>query len=159
MVNRSLTLDGQPYLVVGVAEPGLRDPSADADLWTLRPRWIGDARRDQPWLEVFGRLARNATLDDARAEVATISRDLARAYPATNAGHVLTVQSLKEMITGPVRAALLVVGAVVILVLAITCANVANLVLVRSAGRSRGVAARWRCGSRSARDAPGSHAS
>ncbi|HUF70796.1 MAG TPA: ABC transporter permease, partial [Longimicrobiales bacterium] len=63
VVNRSLTLDGWPHVVVGVAEAGLRDPSADVDLWTSRPPWIDVARRDQPWLDVFGRLAQHATLD------------------------------------------------------------------------------------------------
>jgi predicted permease len=146
VINRSLTLDGQPYVVVGVAEAGLRDPSADVDLWISRPSWIDVARRDQPWLEVFGRLAQHATLDDAHAEIARLSRDFAGEHPTTNAGHVLTVDSLREIVSGPMRAALLALSAVVLLVLAITCANIANFVLVRSAGRSREMAVRLSLG-------------
>jgi predicted permease len=146
VLGRTLTLDGVPYVVVGVAEPGLRDPSADVDLWTSRPAWIDLAQRNQPWVEVFGRLAPGATVHDAHAEIATLSRSLARAYPATNAGHMLTVDSLREVVSGPARGALLVLAAVMVLVLAITCANVANLVLVRSAGRAREIAVRLSLG-------------
>lgn len=146
VVGQSVRLDGQPHVVVGVAEPGLRDPSAEVDLWTSRPQWIEVARRDQPWLEVFGRLAPHATGDAARSEVARLSRELAAEHPTTNADRVLTVESLKEATVGSLRPALLVLGAVVILVLVITCANIANLVLARSAGRNREMAVRLSLG-------------
>ena len=151
VVGRTLTFDGQPYVVVGVAEPELREPAADVEIWTSRPSWIDGAARDQPWLQVFGRLASGATLEDARAELAAISRDLAREHPDTNTDHAFTAASLREDLTGPVRPALLVLAAVAGLVLVVTCANVANLILVRSAGRGREMAVRISLGAGRAR--------
>lgn len=151
VVGTTLTLDGRPYVIVGVAERGLRDPVADVDLWTSRPGWIDVAERDQPWLHGFGRLAAGASPEGARAELTTISQSLAAEYPETNAGHALTVVSLAEELAAPVRPALLALGAVVGILLLVTCANVANLILVRAAGREREMALRISLGAGRAR--------
>lgn len=151
IVGTSVTLDGRPYVIVGVAERGLRDPVADVELWTSRPGWIEVAERDQPWLHVFGRLAVGASLEDARAELSTISASLAAEHPDTNAGHAVTAVSLAEELAAPIRPALLALGAVVGILLLVTCANVANLILVRAAGREREMALRISLGAGRAR--------
>jgi predicted permease len=151
LIGRSIGLDGHPYVVVGVAEPGFRDPASDVDLWTSRPAYIQGAQRDQPWLMVFGRLAPGVTLEDAVAEVASVSADLAREHPATNAGHALSIEPLAAAVAEPVRPALIVLAAVVGLLLLVTCVNVANLILVRSTGRDREMAVRMSLGAGRAR--------
>ena len=142
LVGGTVTLDGQPHVVVGVAEAGLRDPVGDVEIWTSRPDWIDLAERGQGWLLAFARVAPHADFDQATDELGALSRDLAREYPDGNADRAFGIVSLQDRLAEPVRPALLVLLAAVGLVLLITCANVANLILVRSAGREREMAVR-----------------
>ncbi len=137
VIGRAVTLDGEPYTVVGITAPGFQFPSW-AQAWipvAPRPGSPGQGRRSD-FLGVVGRLAPGITLEAGRADMTAIGRRLERQYPATNTGWSVAVTPLRERIVGDVRPALLVLLGAVGLVLLIACANVANLLLARGAARA-----------------------
>ena len=146
-IGRTLTLSGTPYTVVGVAPQGFGFPTGEFQLWTPMGLLEADApaQAANRALRIFTAVARlrpGVSEQQARDELITISRDLARTYPTTNAEVVLNVTSLKERLVGDVRRPLLVLLGTVALLLLIACANVANLILTRTAGREREMAIR-----------------
>lgn len=142
IVGRKLTLNGQPFVVVGVMPPEFQLP-ADREIWA--PRVLTDNHRQlrgATYWNVVARLKQGTTPAQAQQEMNGIAARLASQYPDTNGGMGVTVVGLFEQITGRIRAALWVLAAAVGFVLLIACVNVANLFLVRGAERQREFAIR-----------------
>src|SRR5438093_3144375 len=141
-IGRAITLDGQPFTIIGVvpAEFQILYPS---DIWTpFVPRRSPEQRR-QHYMQVIGRLKPGVTLDQARTDMARVADEIARVAPDTNKDWGVTIEPLRDAIVGAdLRTTSLVLAGVVGFVLLMACANVANLLLARGLARSGEIAVR-----------------
>lgn len=151
IVGKTIVLDGAPRTVVGVLPSGFKYPSA-AELWSPRPHQPWDANsRPAAYMAGVARLAPDATLAQAQAEVDRISAGLAEQYPRTNTDKTMRLVSLREHLFGDVESPLLILFGAVALVLIIASTNVAGLQLARGAGRAREYALRGALGASGSR--------
>jgi putative ABC transport system permease protein len=134
IVERTITLDGQPFVVTGVMPPRFDFPGR-ADAWIPL---AADPRRDRDEkdLAVIGRLAEGATLAQVAGDLREIARRTSTAYPESNGGWSMEAVRFSEWIVAPrLREAVWALLGAVGLLLLLACANVANLLLAQAASR------------------------
>jgi putative ABC transport system permease protein len=141
-IGRVVRLDGLPFTVIGIVSADFQIVSP-SDIWTPLPIRRSAGQRRPNFLQVIARLKAGRTIDEARADMAVVAGRIAEAAPETNRNWGVIVDPLRESLVGDdLRATSLVLGGVVMFVLLMACANVANLLLARGAGRAREIAVR-----------------
>lgn len=154
ILGKAIPVSGRSFTVVGIAPKGFRglDLILDPEFWVplgnveqLAVSVPSRNARDAHWLAVVGRLEPGVSRSQAAAELATLAQRFAQAYPDTDKGQGFRLEQAGSLPPRDRSTVLLFIGAlsvVVLLVLGIACANVANLLLAQSADRQREMAVR-----------------
>ena len=160
-LGKTVILNSVPHTIVGVLPRGFDMPMvAGAEVWMTGDRGIprsvpfpGDLAsvRDSHIINVIGRLAENASREQAQAQLTSVMTSLSQRYPPTNAGLGASVVPLHEEIVGDVRRLIVLLQIAVAVLLLIACANVAHLLLGQASTRQAEISMRYALGADRAR--------
>lgn len=142
LVGSTILVEGVPHSVVGIMPPGFNFPDRGEVWLPFQTDASSESRRNRQYTGAIGRLNPGVTLEQGEADLRRIDKVLVAEFPDENAYWQSDVYSLREDLVGNLEQPLKVFLWSVVLVLLLVCANVANLMLARTAVRSRELALR-----------------
>jgi putative ABC transport system permease protein len=143
VLGRKISLNGDPYTVIGVMPASFYFPARDTQMWTLLTfREENFANRSNNFTEAVARLKPGVPFATAKAELEMIAERLARAYPDTNEETGVSFFRMRDNMSPRSRLMLLSLGGASLCLLLLTCANLASLLIARAAATERELAVR-----------------
>jgi len=148
VLGQAVTIDDEPYTVIGVLPPDVRIPLLEkVRLWRpVHVNPVDEGRRGWRGFLGYARLRDGATIEQARAEVREIAAEIQKAHFPDKDGWTIDVRGWQDVVVGSVRRSMYIFAGAVAFVLLIGCANVANLLLAQASSRERELAMRTALG-------------